>query len=53
MTHDPKLQKFKVIRFYDIYSVTSWLSQFLLSFQVELINKFTSLKFIYTIYRSY
>ena len=29
--------------------IISWLSQFLLSFQVELINKFTSLKFIYTI----
>ena len=34
---------------YLIYTIISWLSQFLLSFQVELINKFTSLKFIYTI----
>ena len=33
----------------EITKVISWLSQFLLSFQVELINKFTSLKFIYTI----
>ena len=29
--------------------VIPWLSQFFLSFQVELITKFTSLKLIYTI----